>query len=154
MLAELDYVVASVHAMTKWRGRDEVENTEELMKVIDHPATNVLGHPTGRILQGREGYEVDLFAVLEHMAEHNDEGRMKAIELNASPYRLDLDWRLCKHAKGLGVPVAINPDAHSIRGLSDIAYGVMTARKGWIEPKNTLNSLDGEALATLMARGR
>ena len=79
---------------------------------------------------------------------------MKAIELNASPYRLDLDWRLCKHAKGLGVPVAINPDAHSIRGLSDIAYGVMTARKGWIEPKNTLNSLDGEALATLMARGR
>ena len=126
----------------------------ELMKVIDHPATNVLGHPTGRILQGREGYEVDLFAVLEHMAEHNDEGRMKAIELNASPYRLDLDWRLCKHAKGLGVPVAINPDAHSIRGLSDIAYGVMTARKGWIEPKNTLNSLDGEALATLMARGR
>ena len=154
VLAELDYVVASVHAMTKWRGRDEVENTEELMKVIDHPATNVLGHPTGRILQGREGYEVDLFAVLEHMAEHNDEGRMKAIELNASPYRLDLDWRLCKHAKGLGVPVAINPDAHSIRGLSDIAYGVMTARKGWIEPKNTLNSLDGEALATLMARGR
>ena len=154
VLAELDYVVASVHAMTKWRGRDEVENTEELMKVIDHPATNVLGHPTGRILQGREGYEVDLFAVLEHMAEHNDAGRMKAIELNASPYRLDLDWRLCKHAKGLGVPVAINPDAHSIRGLSDIAYGVMTARKGWIEPKNTLNSLDGEALATLMARGR
>ena len=121
------------------------------MKVIDHPATNVLGHPTGRILQGREGYEVDLFAVLEHMAEHNDEGRMKAIELNASPYRLDLDWRLCKHAKGLGVPVAINPDAHSIRGLSDIAYGVMTARKGWIEPKNTLNSLDSDALAALMA---
>ena len=124
VLAELDYVVASVHAMTKWRGRDEVENTEELMKVIDHPATNVLGHPTGRILQGREGYEVDLFAVLEHMAEHNDEGRLKAVELNASPYRLDLDWRLCKHAKGLGVPVAINPDAHSIRGLSDIAYSL------------------------------
>ena len=129
VLAELDYVVASVHAMTKWRGRDEVENTEELLKVIDHPATTVLGHPTGRILQGREGYEVDLFAVLEHMAEHNEDGRLKAVELNASPYRLDLDWRLCKHAKGLGVPVAINPDAHSIRGLSDIAYGVMTAKR-------------------------
>jgi DNA polymerase (family 10) len=147
VLTELDYVVASVHAMTKWRGRDEVENTEELLKVIDHPATTVLGHPTGRILQGREGYEVDLFAVLEHMAEHNEEGRLKAIELNASPYRLDLDWRLCKHAKGLGVPVAINPDAHSIRGLSDIAYGVMTARKGWIEPMDTLNAMDGAALA-------
>ena len=152
VLSELDYVVASVHAMTKWRGRDELENTEELMRVIDHPATTVLGHPTGRILQGREGYEVDLFAVLEHMAEHNDEGRLKAIELNASPYRLDLDWRLCKHAKGLGVPVAINPDAHSIRGLSDIAYGVMTARKGWIEPVDTLNSLTGEELAMRMTR--
>ena len=150
VLAELDYVVASVHAMTKWRGRDEVDNTEELLKVIDHPATTVLGHPTGRILQGREGYEVDLFAVLEHMAEHNDEGRLKAIELNASPYRLDLDWRLCKHAKGLGVPVAINPDAHSIRGLSDIAYGVMTARKGWIEAHDTLNALDGATLAERM----
>ena len=150
VLSELDYVVASVHAMTKWRGRDELENTEELMRVIDHPATTVLGHPTGRILQGREGYEVDLFAVLEHMAEHNEEGRLKAIELNASPYRLDLDWRLCKHAKGLGVPVAINPDAHSVRGLSDIAYGVMTARKGWIEPVDTLNSLTGEELAQRM----
>ncbi|MBL6743603.1 MAG: DNA polymerase/3'-5' exonuclease PolX [Candidatus Poseidonia sp.] len=147
VLAQLDYVVASVHAMTKWRGRDEVDNTEELMRVIDHPATNVLGHPTGRILQGREGYEVDLFAVLEHMAEHNEEGRLKAVELNASPYRLDLDWRLCKHAKGLGVPIAINPDAHSVRGLSDIAYGVMTARKGWIEPQDTLNSLSAVDLA-------
>lgn len=152
VLAELDYVVASVHAMTKWRGRDEHDNTEELLKVIDHPATTVLGHPTGRILQGREGYEVDLYAVLEHMAEHNEEGRLKAIELNASPYRLDLDWRLCKHAKGLGVPVAINPDAHSIRGLSDIAYGVMTARKGWIEPNDTLNALSGADLAKRLVR--
>ena len=82
-----------------------------------------------------------MFAVLEHMAEHNDEGRLKAVELNASPYRLDLDWRLCKHAKGLGVPVIINPDAHSIRGLADISYGVMAARKGWIEANDVLNSL-------------
>ena len=152
VLAELDYVVASVHAMTKWRGRDEMENTEELLRVIDHSATTVLGHPTGRILQGREGYEVDLFAVLEHMADHNEAGRLKAIELNASPYRLDLDWRLCKHAKGLGVPVAINPDAHSIRGLSDIAYGVMAARKGWLEPADTLNTMSGAKLADLLKR--
>ena len=152
VLGELDYVVASVHAMTKWRGRDEHENTEEMFRVIDHPATTVLGHPTGRILQGREGYEIDLFAVLEHMAEHNEEGRLKAVELNASPYRLDLDWRLCKHAKGLGVPVAINPDAHSVRGLSDIAYGVMTARKGWIEPHDTLNAMTGAELAQRLGR--
>ena len=151
VLAELDYVVASVHAMTKWRSRDEVENTEELLKVIDHPATTILGHPTGRILQGREGYEVDLFSVLEHMADHNQDGRLKAVELNASPYRLDLDWRLCKHAKGLGVPVIINPDAHSIRGLSDITYGLMTARKGWLEQADVLNSLTGEELTNRLS---
>ena len=147
VLSQLDYTVASVHALSKWKARDELQNTEELMQCIDHPSTTVLGHPTGRILQGRDGYEVDLFAVLEHMAEHNEEGRLKAVELNASPYRLDLDWRLCKHAKGLGVPVIINPDAHSIRGLADISYGVMAARKGWIEPHDVLNSLGGEELS-------
>jgi len=146
VLSQLDYTVASVHAMGKWKARDEVQNTEELLQVIDHPATTILGHPTGRILQGRDGYEVDLLAVIEHMADHNDAGRLKAIELNASPYRLDLDWRLCKHAKGLGVPIIINPDAHSIRGLADITYGVMCARKGWLESADVLNSLSGEDL--------
>ncbi len=130
VLSQIDYVVASVHAMTRWRGRDESQNTEDLLKCLEHPATTVLGHPTGRILQGRDGYEVDLHTVLEHMSEANKEGELKAVELNASPYRLDLDWRLCKRAKELGVPVVINPDAHSIQGLGDIDYGVMVARKG------------------------
>lgn len=147
VLAELDYTVASVHAMNKWKGRDEQTNTEELMKCIDHPSTTILGHPTGRILQGRDGYEVDMFAIIEYMADYNNNGEMKAVELNASPYRLDLDWRLCKFAKTNGVPVIINPDAHSIRGLGDIAYGVMAARKGWLESGDVLNSLSGEDLA-------
>jgi len=147
VLAKLDYTVASVHAMNKWKGRDEQTNTEELMKCIDHPSTTILGHPTGRILQGRDGYEVDMFAIIEYMAEYNKDGEMKAVELNASPYRLDLDWRLCKFAKTNNVPVIINPDAHSIRGLGDIAYGVMAARKGWLESGDVLNSLSGEDLA-------
>ena len=151
VLDELDYVVASVHAMTKWKNRDEVTNTEELIRCIDHPATTVLGHPTGRILQGRDGYEVDMFAVIEHMAEHNEAGRLKAVELNASPYRLDLDWRLCKYAKTNNVPVVINPDAHSIRGLGDVAYGVMTARKGWLETDDILNSLSREAITSRLS---
>ena len=151
VLAELDYVVASVHAMTKWKNRDEVTNTEELIRCIDHPATTILGHPTGRILQGRDGYEVDMFAIIEHMAEHNEAGRLKAVELNASPYRLDLDWRLCKYAKTNNVPVVINPDAHSIRGLGDVAYGVMTARKGWLETNDILNSLSGEAMTARLS---
>ena len=151
VLAQLDYTVASVHAISKWNARDEIQNTEELMRCIDHPSTTILGHPTGRILQGRDGYEVDMFAVLEYMAELNDDGHLKVVELNASPYRLDLDWRLCKHAKGLGVPIIINPDAHSIRGLADISYGVMAARKGWIEAGDVLNSLSGEQLSHRLA---
>lgn len=151
VLEQLDYVVASVHAMTKWKNRDEVTNTEELIRCIDHPATTILGHPTGRILQGRDGYEVDMFAIIEHMAEHNEAGRLKAVELNASPYRLDLDWRLCKYAKTNKVPVVINPDAHSVRGLGDVAYGVMTARKGWLETDDILNSLSGDAMTARLS---
>ena len=113
---------------------------------MDHPSTTVLGHPTGRILQGREGYEVDLHSVLEYMSDANKDGQLKAVELNASPYRLDLDWRLCKRAKELGVPVVINPDAHSIQGLGDIDYGVMVARKGWLEEGDILNSLTGKEM--------
>jgi len=146
VLAQIDYVVASVHAMGRWRGRDESQNTEDLLKCLDHPSTTVLGHPTGRILQGREGYEVDLHSVLEYMSDANKDGKLKAVELNASPYRLDLDWRLCKRAKELAVPVVINPDAHSIKGLGDIDYGVMVARKGWLEEGDILNSLSGKEM--------
>jgi len=147
VLAQIDYVVASVHAMGRWRSRDESQNTEDLLKCLEHPATTVLGHPTGRILQGRDGYEVDLHSVLEHMSQANKDGELKAVELNASPYRLDLDWRLCKRAKELGVPVVINPDAHSIKGLGDIDYGVMIARKGWLEEDDILNSLSAEEMS-------
>ena len=101
ILSQIDYVVASVHAMTKWRNRDESQNTEDLLKCLDHPATTVLGHPTGRILQGREGYDIDLHTVLEYMAESNNEGVLKAVELNASPYRLDLDWRCANVLRSL-----------------------------------------------------
>lgn len=146
VLSQIDYVVASVHAMGRWRSRDESQNTEDLLKCLDHPATTVLGHPTGRILQGRDGYEIDLHTILESMAEQNSNGILKAVELNASPYRLDLDWRLCKRAKELGVPVAINPDAHSIKGLGDIDYGVMVARKGWLESGDVLNSLSADEM--------
>lgn len=147
VLSQIDYVVASVHAMGRWRSRDESQNTEDLLKCLDHPATTVLGHPTGRILQGRDGYEVDLHTVLEYMSEANKDGTLKAIELNASPYRLDLDWRFCKRAKELEVPVVINPDAHSVKGLGDIDYGVMIARKGWLERNDILNTLTSEGLS-------
>ena len=86
------------------------------------------------------------------MSEANKEGELKAVELNASPYRLDLDWRLCKRAKELQVPVVINPDAHSVQGLGDIDYGVMIARKGWLEESDILNSLGREEITRRLNR--
>ena len=149
VLSKLDYVVASVHAVQKWKSRDESINTEEMIRAIEHPACKILGHPTGRILQGREGYEIDLHAVLRRMAELNQNGEFKAVELNSSPYRLDLDWRLCKYAKELGVPVSINPDAHDTRGLRDVYYGIEIGRKGWLEKSDILNSKSVEEISNL-----
>jgi DNA polymerase (family 10) len=87
-------------------------------------------------------------AVLQAMSEMEDN---KIVELNASPYRLDLDWRLCKRAKELGVPVSINPDAHDLRGLTDIRYGVDIARKGWLGAEDVLNSLSAGDLLQQLA---
>jgi len=99
----LSHIVGSVHALGSWRGRDEIANTEALIRAIENPTFTILGHPTGRILQGREGFPVDMHAILRRMGELNAEGQLKAVEINASPYRLDLDWRLCKYAKEQGV---------------------------------------------------
>ena len=139
----LSHVVGSVHALGSWRGRDEIANTEALIRAVEDPTFTILGHPTGRILQGREGFPVDMHAVLRRMGELNSEGELKAVEINASPYRLDLDWRLCKYAKEQGVPICINPDAHDTDGLRDFWFGVQVARKGWLGPADVLNTRSG-----------
>ena len=139
----LSHVVGSVHALGSWRGRDEIANTEALIRAVEDPTFTILGHPTGRILQGREGFPVDMHAVLRRMGELNSEGELKAVEINASPYRLDLDWRLCKYAKEQGVPICINPDAHDTDGLRDFWCGVQVARKGWLGAADVLNTRSG-----------
>ena len=146
----LSHVVGSVHALGSWRARDEIANTEALITAVEDPTLTVLGHPTGRILQGREGFPVDMHAVLRRMGELNAEGELKAVEINASPYRLDLDWRLCKYAKELGVPVCINPDAHDTEGLRDFWFGVQVARKGWLSPADVLNTRSGAEMESLL----
>ena len=145
----LSHIVGSVHALGSWRGRDEIANTEALIRAIENPTFTILGHPTGRILQGREGFPVDMHAILRRMGELNAEGQLKAVEINASPYRLDLDWRLCKYAKEQGVPVCINPDAHDTEGLKDVWYGIQVARKGWLEAVDVLNTRSGVELQAL-----
>ena len=145
----LTHVVGSVHALGSWRGRDEIANTEALIRAVEDPTFTILGHPTGRILQGREGFPVDMHAVLRRMGELNSEGELKAVEINASPYRLDLDWRMCKYAKEQGVPVCINPDAHDTDGLRNFWFGVQVARKGWLSAVDVLNTRSGADIEEL-----
>jgi DNA polymerase (family 10) len=86
-------------------------------------------------LLGRDGYPLDMNRILDTAVEYD-----VAIELNASPYRCDLDWRNCKIAKEKGVMISVNPDAHSVSGLHDMDYGIGIARKGWLEKENVLNT--------------
>jgi DNA polymerase (family 10) len=111
------------------------EMTRRIIKAIKHPAVTMLGHATGRLLLKREGYEVDLEAVLQAAAEA---GTM--VEINAQPMRLDLDWVHCKRARTLGVPLVINPDAHSTGELALYRFGVDVARRGWLTAKDVFNT--------------
>ncbi|MGA2221932.1 MAG: DNA polymerase/3'-5' exonuclease PolX [Verrucomicrobiia bacterium] len=132
-LALFDYVVAAVH---QGFNMDADKMTKRICKALAHPKVTMLAHPTGRLLLEREGYAVNMPAVIEAAAKHH-----KIIEINAHPYRLDMDWRLWKHAKELGVKCAINPDAHNIDDLQFLAIGVGIARKGWLTKADVINCL-------------
>lgn len=137
----LEYVVASVHTSFKMAPE---EQTRRLVKAAEHPSSRVLGHPTGRLLLARPGYEVDLERVLVACAENG-----VAAEINASPYRLDLDWRWARRALQLGVRLIVNPDAHSADGLDDLRWGVAVARKAGARRRDVVNCADiGEFLAS------
>jgi DNA polymerase (family 10) len=131
ILAEFDYVVASVHSHF---GMARAAMTARIIRAVRHPKVTMLGHPTGRLLLAREGYPVDLDAVIAAAAEA---GTM--IEINANPHRLDLDSVHCRRAKEQGVPIVINPDAHSTQGLADLDYGIGVARRGWLGPDDVFN---------------
>jgi DNA polymerase (family X) len=132
VLAQLDYVVVSVHnAMTQ----DEAVMTARIIRAIEHPHATMLGHLTGRVLLRREGYKVDIGKVIDAAIAHQ-----VVIELNASPWRLDLDWRHWRKAAERGLLCAINPDAHDTAGLAHVRAGVNAARKGWLTRENILNT--------------
>jgi DNA polymerase (family X) len=131
-LDEFDFIVVSVHSRFKMT---EAEMTKRVIRAIKNKHTTILGHPTGRLLLSRDGYNIDLVQVIDAAADYG-----KAIEINAHPYRLDLDWRWVKYAKEKGVTICINPDAHNTDGLDDVRYGVGIARKGWLEAGDVLNT--------------
>ncbi len=144
LLATFDYVVASVHTHFN---QSRQEMTERIIRAVRHPLVTMLGHSTGRLLLQREGYQVDLEAVLRAAAES---GCM--IEINADPHRLDLDWVHCKRARNLGVLLVINPDAHSTQGLRNYWFGVSVARRGWLEPANVFNTRGPDEVAAWFAQ--
>src|SRR5262249_30708884 len=109
--------------------------TARVCKALAHPAVTMLGHSTGRLLLRREGYKINLDEVLKAAAKHK-----KMIEINAQPLRLDLDWIHVKRAKALGIPIVINPDAHSPGELDFFRYGVTVARRGWLSKDDVFNT--------------
>lgn len=137
ILQLFDLVVASVHSNLSM---NQEKAHSRLIKAIENPYTNILGHPTGRLLLMRSGYPIDHAYIIDAcIANH------VVIELNAHPYRLDLDWRWIDYALNKGGMISINPDAHQKEGLSDMQYGVNVARKGYLKPEQCLNALDVNA---------
>jgi DNA polymerase (family 10) len=135
LLAELDVVVASPHAALDGDG------TDRLVAAAEHPEVNVIGHPTGRYLNRREGLDVDI----EHLAEVAADSDT-ALEINANPARLDLGGGAVKQAIDAGATVVINTDAHSPGNFELLRYGVHTARRGWAETADVLNTRDADEL--------
>lgn len=141
LLASFDYVVASIHSKFKMT---EEEATKRLIMAIKNKHVTMIGHPTGRLLLQRDGYPVNLIDVINAAGDYG-----KIIEINSHPERLDLDWRFCKVAKEKGVMLSINPDAHSIEGLFDVRYGINIARKGWLGPRDILNTRSTEEVENI-----
>ncbi|HSJ01235.1 MAG TPA: PHP domain-containing protein, partial [Verrucomicrobium sp.] len=146
LMAELDYVVASVHNVFTL---PEAEMTARIIRAIENPHVTMLGHLTGRLLLQRPSYAVNIPAVIEAAAATGT-----IIELNANPWRLDMDWRWWKLAKEKGVKCSINPDAHSTRGLHDVFYGVKLARKGWLTRGDVVNCLPLGQIEELLRKKR
>lgn len=146
VLATLDFVVASIHSSFT---QPEAAMTARIIRAMENPYVTMLGHVTGRLLTSRDGYQVDMPAIIEAAAATHT-----IIELNANPHRLDMDWRWWQLAKEKGVRCAINPDAHSVSGLQDLIFGVKQARKGWLTKSDIINCLPLDQVATALGAKR
>jgi DNA polymerase (family 10) len=146
ILAQMDFVIASVHASFSM---GQAEMTSRIIQAISNPHVTMLGHLTGRLLLSRDAYEVDIPAVIDAAAATGT-----IIELNASPRRLDMDWRWWPLAKAKGVKCAINPDAHHTRQLGFLWNGIGAARKGWLTRNDVVNCLPLGKIARVLVEKR
>lgn len=136
VLAGFDFVIASIHSRF---GLTEAEMTSRVLRALDHPSMIILGHPTGRLLLSRDPYPIDLEAVFRRAAANG-----VAIEINADPHRLDLDWRVLRRARDLGVTISIGSDAHTVAGIDNNRYGIGIARKAGLTAEEILNTRSAE----------
>lgn len=146
LLKQFDYVVASVHSNLKM---DQDKAMMRLLKAIENPYTTMLGHMTGRLLLKREGYPLNIHKIIDACADNN-----VIIELNANPYRLDMDWKYIDYALNKGVLISINPDAHEQDGILDTHFGVIAGRKGGLLKTSTFNTFSLDAIQTHFAKKR
>lgn len=146
VLDRFDYVIASVHSRF---GMNGVQMTERVLKAMEDPHMAVLGHPTGRLLLTREPFAIDMEAVLERAGALG-----VAVELNADPHRLDLDWRLARSAGRHAAQVEIGPDAHSVEGLDNMALGIGMARKAWLRASDVINTRPAHEFVEFATRRR
>lgn len=145
LLAQLDVVVASLHVPAS----DEAENTRRMIAAAENRWVHMLGHPTGRLLLNRDAYKVNLTAVIDACGATGT-----WIELNANPYRFDLDWRLWPYAKSKGVKCVVNCDAHRLEHFAFLRLGTGIARKGWLTKADVLNTLPLDQLRVELGRKR
>lgn len=143
-LKKFDFVIASIHSRFQM---NKEEMTQRMIQAIRHPATRMIGHLTGRLLLGRAGYELDFEKIISEASKNQ-----VAIEINAHPARLDIDWRLGKLLRKYKTMVSINPDAHSLEGLEDTSYGVITARKALLPQELVLNTFSTQEVENWLQR--
>ena len=132
VLERLDFVIASIHSRFNL---GQKEMTQRMLAAMDNPYLTIIGHPTGRLLLSRDPYPIDLDAVIEKAASSG-----VALEINADPHRLDLDWRVLRRARQSGATISIGADAHNVAGLGYVEFGVGMARKGWLGSEDILNT--------------
>ena len=146
VLGRLDFVIASIHSRFNM---SPPEMTARMLAAMDNPFLTIIGHPTGRLLLSRDPYGVDLDAIIEKAAASG-----VALEINADPRRLDLDWRVLPRVKAGGAMISIGADAHSLAGIGNVAYGVGMARKGWLGPDDLLNARSADDFVAWARRRR
>lgn len=142
VLEKLDVVVASIHSNFKL---DKETQTDRIIQAIKSDQVDIIGHLTGRLLNRRSGYELDIEPVLQAAAQYQ-----VALEINSHPDRLDIDEHISRQAREMGIKIAINSDAHHQEDLKLLHYGIISARRGWLQPEDVLNTMDYDSLITYL----